>query len=135
MPYWDDLTTSPKADGYGVFTKVSGTAPTRQFIVEWKAAFVSGGGPTLGNTFWRLSSTISVIPWRRGPVTSRLLAQQSGTGAATRKFAQQWSRRYRGAGWDFRVSERRGGGGYPAQWSPQISNQIYHRIAGRTDWF
>ncbi|MDQ2806871.1 MAG: S-layer homology domain-containing protein [Chloroflexota bacterium] len=35
LPYWDDLyTTNPN---YGIFTAVTGVAPQRTFIVEWRA--------------------------------------------------------------------------------------------------
>jgi hypothetical protein len=85
MPYWDDLTTTPKTAGYGVFTKVTGTAPARQFIVEWKAAFVSGGAALdFEAIFSEASSTITFVygagTWGQA---STVGVQESGTGAAT----------------------------------------------------
>jgi hypothetical protein len=85
MAYWDDLTTTPKTSGYGVFTKVTGTAPTRQFFVEWRAAIVSGGGnlsfevvfseasPTIdviyGSGAWGQAATVGVQGSATGPQT------------------------------------------------------------------
>jgi hypothetical protein len=85
MPYWDDLTTTPKTAGYGVFTKVTGTAPARQFFVEWKAAIVSGGGNlNFEAVFSETSPTIDVIygagAWGQAATVG---VQESGTGAET----------------------------------------------------
>ncbi len=35
LPYWDDLTTTVAGDG--IFTLVTGVAPNRMFIIEWRA--------------------------------------------------------------------------------------------------
>jgi hypothetical protein len=43
MAYWDDLWLANT--GQGVFTNVSGTAPSRTFDVEWRAITYSGGLP------------------------------------------------------------------------------------------
>src|SRR5204863_3012238 len=48
LPYWDDLYTGDTANGHGIFTSTSGTAPNRIFNVEWRAnPCCSGGAPTL----------------------------------------------------------------------------------------
>lgn len=123
MPYWDDLTTSPKGAGYGVFTKVSGTAPARQFTVEWKAAFVSGGATLDFETiFSEASSTISVIygagTWGQAATVG---VQQSGTGAAT-QFVCDGPGVATGVRLDFTYSSG-GGGGVPPTVSG-INNQM-----------
>jgi hypothetical protein len=41
LPYWDDLSTA--ATGSGVYTSVSGTAPNRVFIIEWRARRIVSG--------------------------------------------------------------------------------------------
>ena len=122
MPYWDDLTTTPKTDGYGVFTKVSGTAPTRQFIVEWKAAFVSGGATLDFETiFSEASPTISVIygggTWGQA---STVGVQGSGTGPFT-QFACDGPGVATGIRLDFTLST--GGGGTPPTVS-DVNNQM-----------
>jgi subtilisin family serine protease len=40
-PYWDDLTVAPRAYG-AAYTGVSGTAPNRTFVIEWRG--VAGAG-------------------------------------------------------------------------------------------
>jgi hypothetical protein len=38
LPYWDDLDMSPSVtNGGGIYTQTVGTAPNRQFVVEWRA--------------------------------------------------------------------------------------------------
>ena len=43
---WSDLFTEDTANGQGIFTSVSGTAPNRIFNIEWRAGFCCGGLPT-----------------------------------------------------------------------------------------
>ena len=48
FPYWDDLYTVDTAGGQGIFTAVTGSAPNRTFIVEWRAQFCcSSGAPVV----------------------------------------------------------------------------------------
>ena len=42
-PYWDDLSIAPRAYG-GVYTAVSGSAPNRVFVVEWRDVAGAGDG-------------------------------------------------------------------------------------------
>lgn len=35
-PFWDDLVVGAAGSGSGVFTSVTGTAPHRQYVVEWR---------------------------------------------------------------------------------------------------
>ncbi|GLX34404.1 hypothetical protein Sros01_04770 [Streptomyces roseochromogenus] len=35
-PFWDDLVVGPAGSGSGVFTAVSGTAPHRSYVIEWR---------------------------------------------------------------------------------------------------
>ncbi|MFD8410361.1 S8 family serine peptidase [Streptomyces sp. NPDC059650] len=35
-PFWDDLVVGPAGSGSGVFTAVTGTAPHRQYVIEWR---------------------------------------------------------------------------------------------------
>ena len=41
-PYWDDQYTSNA--GFGIFTAVTGSAPNRQFIIEWRNQYFPGSG-------------------------------------------------------------------------------------------
>ena len=41
-PHWDDLLTNGPDEG--IFTSVSGSAPSRAFNIEWRARYYSGGG-------------------------------------------------------------------------------------------
>ncbi len=46
--HWGDLTTAgtqPDGTPCGIFTSVSGSAPTRVFNVEWRAMYIDNGGP------------------------------------------------------------------------------------------
>ncbi|MCX5192688.1 S8 family serine peptidase [Streptomyces sp. NBC_00249] len=36
-PFWDDLVVGPAGSGSGVFTAVTGTAPHRSYVIEWRA--------------------------------------------------------------------------------------------------
>ena len=46
-PYWDDLYDVDSANGQGVFTSISGTAPNRIFNIEFKEEFCCSGGPPI----------------------------------------------------------------------------------------
>lgn len=35
-PFWDDLVVGPAGSGSGVFTAVTGTAPHRAYVIEWR---------------------------------------------------------------------------------------------------
>ncbi|MEU3777821.1 S8 family serine peptidase [Streptomyces sp. NPDC032472] len=35
-PFWDDLVVGPAGSGSGVFTAVTGTAPHRSYVIEWR---------------------------------------------------------------------------------------------------
>lgn len=124
MPYWDDLITTPKADGYGVFTKVTGTAPSRQFIVEWKAAFFSGGSVlTFEAIFSEASSAISVVygsgAWGQAATVG---VQETGTGPST-QFVCNGPGVATGVRLDFTYAATGGGGGAPPTVS-SINNQM-----------
>src|SRR5438094_766488 len=41
-PYWDDLTTA--GSGNGIFSATVGSAPNRQFVLEWRAQYFEGIG-------------------------------------------------------------------------------------------
>jgi hypothetical protein len=41
LAYWDDLVTTDAAQGMGVFTSTTGTAPQRVFNIEWRARHFS----------------------------------------------------------------------------------------------
>ncbi|MGQ0628910.1 MAG: hypothetical protein ACT4PL_12520, partial [Phycisphaerales bacterium] len=43
VPHWDDLRTDGTA-GEGIFTSVSGVAPSRVFNIEWRTRYFSGAG-------------------------------------------------------------------------------------------
>ena len=123
MPYWDDLTTFPKTSGYGVFTKVSGTSPNRQFFVQWKAAIVSGGGNLdFEAIFSEASPTISVI---YGPGTWRQAAtvgvQASGTGPDTQFVCNGPGV---GAGVKLTFTYATGGGGGTPPTVSAVNNQL-----------
>jgi hypothetical protein len=52
IPYWDDLVLdTTNVTGGGIYTNTTGTAPNRQFIVEWKAQHFSetANGPITTN--------------------------------------------------------------------------------------
>jgi hypothetical protein len=85
MAYWDDLITSPKASGNGIFTGTTGTAPNRTFVVEWRAALFSGGTALdFEVVFSENSPNISVI-YGSGPFgqAETVGVQESGTGPET----------------------------------------------------
>jgi hypothetical protein len=75
-PYWDDLeilTTAPTSTGR-VYTLVKGTAPNRQFIVQWNGVYTkpTTGTPIAPNTFQAiLNETTNVIEFRYGTVTAQ----------------------------------------------------------------
>jgi hypothetical protein len=46
-PYWDDLYDGDTANGQGIFTSVSGTAPSRIFNIEFRENFTGVSGPPL----------------------------------------------------------------------------------------
>jgi hypothetical protein len=46
-PYWDDLHDEDTANGQGVFTSVSGTAPNRIFNIEFRENFFGVAGPPI----------------------------------------------------------------------------------------
>src|ERR1700730_5491445 len=49
FPFWDDQYTGDTANGQGIFTSVSGTAPNRIFNIEWRTTYCcDSGSPTLG---------------------------------------------------------------------------------------
>ena len=133
MPYWDDLITTPKADGYGVFTKVTGTAPTRQFIVEWKAAFFSGGTILdFEAIFSEASPAISVIygagAWGQAATVG---VQETATGPST-QFVCNGPGVDVGVRLDFTYSGGGGGGGVPPTISG-INNQLITSTTVTTD--
>ncbi len=124
MPYWDDLVTMPKADGYGIFTKASGTAPNRQFLVEWKAAFFSGGSILdFEVVFSESSPTINVIygsgAWGQAATVG---VQESATGAST-QFACNGPGVATGKQLNFAFSTGGGGGGQAPTVSG-VNNQL-----------
>ncbi len=43
MPFWDDLRTD--TSGYGIFTTVTGVAPNRTYVVEWRAQLYASDVP------------------------------------------------------------------------------------------
>ena len=46
-PYWDDLAVEPRAYAYGdAYTGVSGTAPNRIFVIEWRGVAGTGAPVT-----------------------------------------------------------------------------------------
>jgi hypothetical protein len=53
-PYWTDLWTIGTANGQGIFTSISGTAPNRIFNIEWRAGMCCGDGPPTENFEVRL---------------------------------------------------------------------------------
>ncbi len=66
--YWDDLRTDGTTTGVGggppngIFTATTGTAPNRQFVMEWRADFYDYAGETnFEIVFTEGSPTISVI--------------------------------------------------------------------------
>jgi len=46
-PYWDDLYDADTANGQGVFTSISGSAPNRIFNIEFREQFCCSGGPPI----------------------------------------------------------------------------------------
>lgn len=58
--YFDDLTTF--GEGAGVFSAVTGSAPNRQFILEWRAEYFESEAPiNFEIIFYENSTTITVI--------------------------------------------------------------------------
>lgn len=52
LPYWDDLImTTARSANAGIFVNTVGTAPNRQFVVEWRAQHFNGNVPETGITF------------------------------------------------------------------------------------
>ncbi|MBK9657343.1 MAG: hypothetical protein IPO66_18615 [Rhodanobacteraceae bacterium] len=49
VPRWDDLTLSPT--GGGIYINNVGSAPNRQFIVEWRGRTIGDGGSTVNLNF------------------------------------------------------------------------------------
>jgi hypothetical protein len=82
MPHWDDLRTD--GTGSGIFTSVSGTAPTRVFNIEWRAVYF-GTSSALGFEI-RLYEDNSRIEFVYGAVPSAgsgaTVGIQPATGAA-----------------------------------------------------
>jgi hypothetical protein len=58
-PFWWDLNTSYAGDG--VFTAITGTAPHRQFIVEWRAYNVTSGFTDFEVVLTEDSGVVSMI--------------------------------------------------------------------------
>jgi subtilisin-like proprotein convertase family protein len=64
FPFWDDLYTFDTANGEGVFTSTTGTAPNRQFHIEYRTVFCCTAGVPVTDFEIRLfegSSSFDVI--------------------------------------------------------------------------
>lgn len=85
MAYWDDLITSPKSAGNGIFTGTAGTAPNRTFVVQWRAALFSGGNPLVFEVVFTEGSPNVDVIYGSGPFgqAETVGVQESGTGAQT----------------------------------------------------
>lgn len=49
MPYWDDLHTGRVA-GHGIYQATTGTAPNRQWVIEWRGQHFNGDNAASGTT-------------------------------------------------------------------------------------
>ena len=86
FPFWDDQYTVDTANGQGVFTAVTGTAPNRQFVIEFRTQFCCAGGPPVNDYEVVLNETSNEIDYIYGALGSDTSAtvgvQSTGTGPA-----------------------------------------------------
>ena len=74
---WDDLENTTAADS-GVYTSVTGTSPSRTFIVEWRDSLTTGAWSSVGVTEQILTyngtvqSVKATLPAGAGPRFGRL---------------------------------------------------------------
>lgn len=66
--YWDDLLTF--GGGQGIFTATLGSAPNRQFVIEWRTGFFSGGG----------SANFEIVFFENSPVITVIYGSSTGQG-------------------------------------------------------
>ena len=81
--HWSDLNTADAANGQGVFTSVSGTAPNRIFNIEWRATYFPNNGSPTQNFEVRLYESENRVDIIYGSVTdggSLGIGLQRGTG-------------------------------------------------------
>ncbi len=80
--FWDDLRTDVQP-GEGIFTATNGSAPFRQFVVEWRAQTFSGGSETnFEIIFFENSDTVRTVYGTNTGATATV-GVQSGSGSAT----------------------------------------------------
>ena len=93
FPFQTDLRTDNNTlTGEGIFTAVTGTAPNRTFIIEWRAEYFSGGAPAnFEVVFHEGSACFDVVYGATGDTGASASAgvQQSGTGPATQFSCNQ----------------------------------------------
>jgi hypothetical protein len=82
-PYWDDLFATSK--GHGIYTSTIGTAPNRQFVIEWRTQYFPGTGTA--NFEAILNEATNAIAYvygmlTNGPSSATVGLQGSGTGPA-----------------------------------------------------
>jgi hypothetical protein len=123
MAYWDDLLTSPKSAGNGIFTGVSGTAPNRTFVVQWRATLFSGGNPLVFEVVFSESSPNIDVIYGSGPFgqAETVGVQGSATGPVT-QFACNGPGASAGTKLTFVYSA--GGGGGVAPTVSTVNNQL-----------
>ena len=120
LPHWDDLQTntgltgcSTWANGCGIFTSVSGTAPNRIFNIEWHAVFFANNATTADFEI-RLHESTNQIDLIYGDVfgdgTSATVGVQRDTGSAFTQFECNSGGITSGLGVTFTCA---GGGGSP----------------------
>src|SRR5262249_26770838 len=86
-PFWDDLYKTDAANGNGIFTSVTGSAPSRAFNIERRTTFCCTCGTPLNNFEIRLYENSGGFDFVYGAVADRASAtigvQQTSTGPFT----------------------------------------------------
>lgn len=81
-PLWDDLLTD-HASGEGIFTATIGSAPFREFVVEWRAVTISNDNPVnFEIVFYENTQTITTI-YGQNTSGSATVGVQSSSGGST----------------------------------------------------
>jgi hypothetical protein len=84
LPYFDDLRTD--APGQGIFTGLSGTAPNRVFVIEWRTGYFRRAGSANFEIVFRESSPIISVIY--GQTTDHGAFETSGVQAEQGFFSR-----------------------------------------------
>ncbi len=90
FPFWDDLYTVDTANGEGIFTSVSGSAPNRILNIEWRTVYCCTGGVPVNDFEIRLYEGQNrfdiVYGTPMGDRSSATIGVQNGTGPQNTQY-------------------------------------------------